>query len=106
MDLAFGARSVVGRPAKTTCGHVAAGTSGTPSIPEEYAPPVFISGPQPNVCPAPAGRRIPIGIRIEVFAQATVPALVPQGRRKRLCVTTGHDGDALARRACFINHHN
>jgi hypothetical protein len=27
-------------------------------------------------------------------------------RRKRLCVTIGHDGDALARRACFTNHHN
>jgi hypothetical protein len=63
---AFGAQFVVGHRAKTICGPVAAGMSGTPSTPEEYAPPVFVDGRQPSAYPAMAGRRIPTGIRTEV----------------------------------------
>jgi len=60
--LAFAVRFAVGRHAKTTCGLVAAGMSGIRSIPEEWVPSVFTSGPQHNACHVAAGRRIPIGI--------------------------------------------
>ncbi len=75
MALAFDVPFAVGHRARTTCGPVAARMSGIPSIPEEYARPAFIGGPQLSACPAAAGRSTLIGIRIEVLAQATVPCL-------------------------------
>ena len=69
MALAFDVPFAVGHRARTTCGLVAARMSGIPSIPEEYAPPVSISGHQHNAYHVAAGRRIPTGTRIETFAQ-------------------------------------
>jgi hypothetical protein len=68
VGLAFDVHFVVGRYAKATCGLALVGTRGTPSIPEECALPVFTSGPQHSACRVATGRRIPIGIHIEVFA--------------------------------------
>ena len=56
----------------TTSGLALVGIRGTPSIPEEYARPAFISGPQPSAYPVVAGHRIPIGIRIEHLRLSTV----------------------------------
>jgi hypothetical protein len=67
LGLAFDVRFAVGRPARTTYGRAGAATHGTASIPEECAPPVFTSGFQRSACRAAAGRRILIGIRIEVL---------------------------------------
>src|SRR5438876_6407562 len=61
--LAYDARFVVGRPAKTTTGLVVVAMSGIRSIREECAPFACTSGLQPSVSPAHAGRHIPIGIR-------------------------------------------
>jgi hypothetical protein len=62
---ASGARSVVGRPARTTSGLAPAATSGIRSTQEECVPPVFTSGLQHSVSRVPGGRRISIGIRIK-----------------------------------------
>ena len=64
--LASDVRFAAGRRARTTCGLVAAGMGGIRSIPEECAPPAFTSGPQPNACHVAAGRRIAIGICIDI----------------------------------------
>jgi hypothetical protein len=61
--LAFGARSVVGRPARTTAGLARAAMSGTRSTREESARRASTRGLQPSVSLAPAGRRTPTGIR-------------------------------------------
>jgi hypothetical protein len=58
-------RCVVGRPARTTAGLVAAGMSGIRSTQEESARRASTSGLQPSVSPAPGGRRTPIGTRTD-----------------------------------------
>ena len=68
LGLAFDVRFVVGRRAKTTCGFALAGTHGTPLIQAQCALPVFTDGLQHGAYRAAIGRRIPIGIRIEIFA--------------------------------------
>jgi len=60
--LASDARSVVGRPARTTAGLVAAAISGTLLIREECARHASAIGPQHSVSLVPAGRHIPIGM--------------------------------------------
>jgi hypothetical protein len=64
---AFDAHSVVGRPARTTAGLVAAAMNGIRLTREECAPPVFITGLQRNACLARAGRHIPIGMRSDTL---------------------------------------
>lgn len=54
-----------GHLARTTFGLAAAATSGTRSIREEYALPVFTGGLRLSVFRAVAGRRIRIGMRGE-----------------------------------------
>jgi hypothetical protein len=61
--LASDVRSAVGRPARMTCGLVAAAIRGTHLTPEVFAPPVSTAGLQRNAFLVPAGRRIPIGMR-------------------------------------------
>jgi len=61
---ASAARCAAGRPAKKTNGFVTADTSGTLSIREASALPVFISGLTPSASRAAVGRRIHSGTRI------------------------------------------
>ena len=60
--LAFDVHSVVGRPAKTTAGLVAAAKSGIRSTREECAPRVFTSGLRRSAFHVPVGRRILISV--------------------------------------------
>jgi hypothetical protein len=66
LGLAFEVRCVVGRPARKTSGLAPADTSGTRSILEQFVPPASIGGLQRGASRAPTGRRIRIGIRINV----------------------------------------
>lgn len=63
---AFDVRVADGHLAKETAGLVAAAMNGIRSIREECARRASTSGLPRNVCPAPAGRRIPTGMRIKL----------------------------------------
>jgi len=65
---ASAARTAAGRPERTTARLVAAVMSGIRSTREACAPPVYISGLRLNAYLAPAGRRIPIGMRSKLFS--------------------------------------
>jgi hypothetical protein len=73
--LAFGARSVVGRPARTTAGLARAAMSGTRSTQEESARRASTRGLQPSVALATAGRRTPTGIRPDTLGAGVKKAL-------------------------------
>ncbi len=62
---AYDARCAVGLPARTISGPAPAATSGTRSIPEEYARRASTTGPRHSVSRVPAGRRIRSGMLSE-----------------------------------------
>src|SRR5438132_12485952 len=64
---AFDAHSVVGRPARTTAGLVAAAMSGIRSTREECARRAYTSGLQHSVSLAVDGRRTPIGMEAAAY---------------------------------------
>jgi hypothetical protein len=64
--LAFGARSVVGRPARRTAGLARAAMSGTPLTREASAQPVSTRGVRRSASLAAAGRRIRSGMRSDL----------------------------------------
>jgi len=66
--LASGARSAAGRPARTTAGLAPAGMNGTRSTAEGYARRASTSGLRPSASRAPAGRRMPIGMRSKLVS--------------------------------------
>jgi hypothetical protein len=70
--LAFDARSVVGRPARTITGLVLAATRGTRSTREECAPLACTSGLQRSASPVCAGHPIPTGISSHEIFEATI----------------------------------
>jgi len=76
---------VGGRLVKTTLGLVAAATSGTRSIREEFALPVFTSGLRLSVFRAVAGRCIRIGMRGEPGEVESFPVLRDKSEQLRYC---------------------
>ena len=66
--LSFDARFAVGRPARKTDVFAPAGMNGTRSTAEGYARRASTSGLRPSASRAPAGRRMPIGMRSKLVS--------------------------------------